>query len=1005
MLYTDDPKEIYVCEFPDCQRTFVRQDLRTRHQERHTARGSHLQRKESYLCHGDPSQILPTSSTNSSEYTSNPSSGILYRAESLMNRASSSPGIRPMPFVSIKRHPSFLDRSTAKIELQAVNVKPFNQHVQSSQDWALYYSKAYNVPAPLSRSNSDRTYSNTTWDLKDIDLESYPTSDGMTDSHVSLSQRHTKVGSRDIEHISEAPGAYRRIQQSTPDFAFSGAYRVHPGVANQIGSAHSFTVPTHATHRGDHEIYAPAANFSSMPQFQPPPFPKSIKQETSPAALKTDILLSLPRAPIDGPLNVEMPEPYIPRDEVVGHNGIPKEMPVFGGGSYSRSPLAMPNDFKDYFISDNHYNTGPLNSREASDTQDTLMFIEANDDQLPFDLGMAAIGKNLRENIPPPQPMAVTSLLDTTLPQSTLSELKRHELLNLIEERFKDTRHTPTKHKNQAHLEEDRDQDNHVLSLIMMKTYIGSYWCHFHSQMPILHKPTFIADEAPNLLLIAVVAIGASCLDKTEHSPKITEKGADLSNFLAYHLRLEIEKEADFRPPAQLWVFQSLLLLEIYEKMYSTRILHERAQIFHGLTPSLMRRGTSLIGRSMLDSPPRMDHNKRDYSANGAQNGAVDPVEQYWKHWITSEATLRVAFAAFILDSVHATMFGHTATMVTYELRQPLPCDETLWSATSSAEFRRIQDKNEAAGLKAVVFLEGLKRILSGEPVRTNPFGRMALMAGLLSVTWHMNQRDVQVHSLGVLGGKDKWRGTLTRAFDFWKEDFDESIAWNVDSIAMSYGRPRQPDEENIFESRTVLHHLAHMAMHVDIVNCQIFAKAKRLLGRPITPADYNIAQRKLRTMWAPGPSARDATFFALQFLVQVLDPDPTDARPSFAAFGTIPSATYSVRDDYLLNRPWVLYFAALIVWSYGYALEGSVKSPPVLDTPEKQAADMRFFLRSVGSVKDPQALEFLQGRNSCIGMLLILRDMFRKCRWELLEEAADLLNNCVDMLRDPSVP
>ena len=924
----------------------------------------------------------------------------------MMNRASSSPAMKPIPFVgNPKSSASFrqvqMIGSIAKYHSQDVNVKPFDHHLQSPQYCAPAHGKEYNLAAQLSRSNSDRIYS-TTLDSKDLDFESYPMSDGTMDSHLSFTQRYARVDSRDIEYIPGVPGAYRRTQHSTPDLAFSTSFRGHPGIN---GSAHSFTVPTHAAHCSEHEIYAPPHNFASNPSFHQPVFPKNIKRETGPAALKKDLLGSISREPMEALSSNEMSEPYMPPDELVGLNGMPEEMPVFGGGSYSRSPLAMPNDFRDYFISDTQYNTGPLNSRESSHTQNGLPFMEANEDLLPFDLGMAAIGKNLRESIPPPQPMAVTSILDTTLPQSTLSEKKRCELLELINERFNDTLHTPIKHKNQAHLEEDRDQDLHVLSLIMMKTYIGSYWYHFHSQMPILHKPTFIADEAPNLLLLAVIAIGASCLDKSVHGPKVAENGADLSNFLAYHLRAEIETQADFRPPAQLWVFQSLLLLEIYEKMYSTRILHERAQIFHGLTSSLMRRGTSLIGRSLLDSPPNLNQERRDYSANGAQNGAVDLVEQYWKHWITSEATLRVAFAAFILDSVHATMFGHTATMVTYEVRLPLPCDETLWSATSSAEFRRIQDKNEAAGVKAVVFLDGLKRILSGQAVRTNPFGRMALMAGLLSVTWHMNQRDVQVHSLGVMGGKDKWRKSLTRAFDFWKEDFDKSIAWNADSIANPYGRPRQLDEENIFESRTVLHHLAHMAMHVDIVNCQIFAKAKRLLGRPITQADYNIAQRKLRSIWAPGPSARDATFFALQFLVQVLDPDPTDPRHSFAVFGTTRSATYSVRDDYLLNRPWVLYFAALIVWSYGYALEGPVKFPPVLETADQQAADMRLFFRSVGSVKDPQALEYLHGRNSCIGMLLILRDMFRKCRWELLEEAANLLNNCVDMLRDIDVP
>ena len=130
-----------------------------------------------------------------------------------------------------------------------------------------------------------------------------------------------------------------------------------------------------------------------------------------------------------------------------------------------------------------------------------------------------------------------------------------------------------------------------------------------------------------------------------------------------------------------------------------------------------------------------------------------------------------------------------------------------------------------------MTFFEGLKDTLKGQPVRTNSFGRTAIMAGLLSVTWHMNQRDVQIHHLGALkalGGKDIWRGPLTKAFDSWKKDFDQTVG--RDSLSTSHSSARL-DEENIFESRTVLHHLAHMSMHVDVVSCQIFAKAERLLG------------------------------------------------------------------------------------------------------------------------------------------------------------------------------
>lgn len=498
------------------------------------------------------------------------------------------------------------------------------------------------------------------------------------------------------------------------------------------------------------------------------------------------------------------------------------------------------------------------------------------------------------------------------------------------------------------------------------------------------------------------MAIGASCLDKV-HGYEVTQAGAELSNFLAWHLRWEIFSDYHFRPPAKLWVFQALLLLEIYEKMYSTRALHERAHIHHATTITLMRRGSSLIGRSALDSPPSVRDDKQGVngsSRHSSTSGANTP-DEWWNHWITNEATRRAAFAAFVIDSTHATMFGHSTVMVAHEMRLPLPCDESLWSATSSAEVGRIEANLHANGVKPISFLEGLKRTLNGQEVRTNSFGRTILMAGLLSVSWHMNQRDLQVNSLGVsqaLGGRDKWRGSLTRAFDLWKQDFDRSLARNSDGTPGPYHNNADRDSL-VFQNKTVLHHLAHMAMHVDIVDCQIFARAKRLLGRTIGSQDLNSAQRRMKDIWAPSAKARDATWYALRFLCTVLLPEESGTANAHGG-NPDPPFDYSARDDIQLNRPWVMYFAALIVWCYGFALEGpaTTTGPPAYDF-DAQVRDMRAYLRRLNAVRSPEELKAMRGFNGCMSMLLVLRTIFEKTRWELLHEAALLLTNCIQLL------
>ncbi|RYO80906.1 hypothetical protein DL764_009836 [Monosporascus ibericus] len=677
-------------------------------------------------------------------------------------------------------------------------------------------------------------------------------------------------------------------------------------------------------------------------------------------------------------------------------------IPVFGSdGVLNKSPyISIPEDFVAYL-----FNSGPDGSPTMGHMVPQNQYSSYGDYQNQYNMPYYNTEGGSVGFFPPcnqpQQVMSVTNLLDQNLPESILSEEKSQELFDFIKERFHEKDHAPVERVRDSILEGDRSEEHHMLSRKMMQLYIGSYWIHFSDQVPILHKPTFSPDRTPNLLLIAIMAIGASCLDRT-HGPKITRAGAQLSNFLAWHLRWEIFMDVNFRPPAKLWIFQTLILLELYEKMYSTRELHERAHIHHATTITLMRRGRSLIGKSALDSPP----NPRDdrHGTSGSRHSSTSLAhtsDEWWNQWITNETTRRTAFAAFLIDSVHATMFGHSTVMVAHEMRLPLPCDDQLWKAPNGNEVGRIEANLMSNGIKPMSFLEGLKRTLGNLEVQTNSFGRQILMAGLLSVSWHMNQRDLQVSSLGggvsqALGGRDKWRGTLTRAFDSWKTDFDKSLQ-RVEAVVDPYSYERRNEANVVFESGTVLHHLAHMAMHVDIVDCQIFARARRLLGRTIGTQDLNSAQKRMKDAWAPSAKARDATFYALKFLCSVLLAEDHSASQAGSYYKTA-WVPYLARDDMLLNRPWVLYFAALVVWCYGYALEGPCPRVGLPRTQQEKVDQMRDYLQRLGSVPSPEDLKGVKGINKNSALLMVLKDSFESTRWELLHEGATLLNNCIQL-------
>ncbi|KAF1843424.1 uncharacterized protein K460DRAFT_357152 [Cucurbitaria berberidis CBS 394.84] len=959
-----NPKQIYHCDFPDCYRSFVRQDLCARHKERHTARGSQLLRKDTFNLHNLNPIVTAALGGKTAVATKVPSikheaqHGLHSPAPAAVNngpRGQMSPPTfhSPASTATISRQDSLQRTGSDDAYRSGSEVKPYDMQSQSTGSFA-----PPPRPAPLSNYSGGRT--------------SLHNSPHVGNGNFTRPELRAQTSNLSSYGSSSPYNSAITPSHSYPSSAASTAYQ---------SSASGFQ---------SQQKFPP---FSSLPPPEyphPPGTPVSREQESQ---FYNNTAGQTPMNGVESTSQIDTRMNGV--SEAIMDQTPSYAIPMFGGEGYSRSPFAMADDFAAWLFNDNQFGPGGASPMGYPGGASSVAGASSQIGlQAPFFNYDPSVAGYLNNPAPPSHPMAVHSILDTTLPESALSEEKRKDLLDLIIGRFNETDHAPVKKQKEDLLEGNRDDDHHVLSLHMMQTYISSYWVHFHPQLPILHKPTFNASTCPELLLLSIMCLGASCLEKN-YGHETTQACSALSNFLAWHLRWDLFMDADFRPPAKLWIFQGLLLLEVFEKMYSTRPLHERAHIHHATTLTLMRRGSSLIGRSALDSPPSV----KDAKSNSL--GGANTPAQWWNHWITNEATRRAAFAAFLMDSIHATMFGHSAVMVAHEMRLPLPCDEALWSATSSSEVARVEASLHANGVKQMSFLDGLKKTLNAQSVRTNSFGRTILMAGLLSVSWHMNQRDLQVSSLGVtqaLGGRDKWRGSLTRAFDFWKQDFDSSLSQPNDlSTPSAYSYSNGIDDDNVFESRTVLHHLAHMAMHVDIVDCQIYAGAPRLLGRSITPQDYNGAQRRMKEIWAPTARARDATFYALRFLSNVMvagehSLNPTNTSPNVGL-------SYSARDDYLLNRPWVLYFATLIVWSYGFALDGPVKQPYKLTNYDDKVKDMKGYLQRVGGVRAPDDLVKIPDRNACLGLLIIMRDMFRKTRWELLHEASNLLTKCIEML------
>lgn len=600
-----------------------------------------------------------------------------------------------------------------------------------------------------------------------------------------------------------------------------------------------------------------------------------------------------------------------------------------------------------------------------------------------------------------------TRLIET---DELLSEFRRQEILRWFRVfRQKQPKAEPLV----ANLVYDSNGDIPALSLEMMRDCLQEYWDRISPRLPIVHKPTFSCNRCSIFLLMVMISLGAVSLRTRDSTGNLADYGG-FADMIILGVRSEILTAEEAQPPVSLWVSQALLLLEFYEKMYSSRRLHERAHIYHTVALTLLRRGSPLIGRSGSESPPEAP------SADQPQGGGLDS-HTWWCRWAETEAMHRVVFAAFMMDIIHAAMFGHTADMAPHEIRLPLPCDDNMWTASNPDTVRQLDQNLRMYGIKPISFLDGLKRALHGKEVKTHSFGRMIIMSGLLSVGWHLSHRETHLKWLDLSAPstetQDTWRKILLNAFDDWKNSFDAAQG--------AMGNPNlmdAPGASGPVHSAAVLYHLAHISLHVDIIDCQVYAGAKRLLGRKVSVRDYTNVVSRMR-VWASLPSTRHAVLHAFRLLHLVLvdprrstimgDRDRSDIGSGTAVLPPPEAHLYSCRSDSDPHRPWVMYYAALSIWSFVRAVSrqdsfpepnGHVGTPFRLSKPlPVDYKRLAAYLSEIASLPELTDNAVATLGNGLPDLLDALRSVFAEAHSEILQEAQVRLRTCNEMLINPA--
>ncbi|KIW96767.1 uncharacterized protein Z519_02158 [Cladophialophora bantiana CBS 173.52] len=497
-----------------------------------------------------------------------------------------------------------------------------------------------------------------------------------------------------------------------------------------------------------------------------------------------------------------------------------------------------------------------------------------------------------------------------------------------------------------------------LLSLSCMQNYLDLFFSRFNVAYPLLHQASFNPSETETLLLLAVILLGATYSEKSIHR---------LAVCIHDVLRAQIFQHPAFSATPELWMLQTILLVECFGKSRAGQKQHDMAHLFHGLLINLIRRS---------DCQTVRQPNFREESGD---------LEDNWRRAIDVELRKRLAFLCFLWDTQHAILFSQSLCMSAFELRTTLPCNQTTWEASTAEEWWR-HARKEAQ----IPFLSVLKVYMnpdSGAQIpELNALSRLLVLHGLMSIQWDLKRRDQT--SLGVgTSDQQRWQDRLAQSYDAWKADFD-TYCMNM-TLSLSDSSSRRAEFTRFSTATIAIYHAAHITLNVEILDLQIYAGARHIIGHPVTRADYDRSRSVVKAWAKPGgstPAAKAAWHAAYLLRDGIMNLENWDVNNAF-------------------HYPWCLYLSTLTCWVFHFAnvADKSAENPlrnaqassfdndPADRVIWHAKAEMNALISSMTSVA-PGDLWRVLGKHSTSGLVTVMSAHLANIRWAVIHEGRKVL-------------
>lgn len=272
-----------------------------------------------------------------------------------------------------------------------------------------------------------------------------------------------------------------------------------------------------------------------------------------------------------------------------------------------------------------------------------------------------------------------------------------------------------------------------IPSVQELQKYIDSYNAHFGKHLPFLHESLEFSEETVALAL-GMSAIGALyCLDRA-NSFTIFEASRS-----CIHIYLESRQErrdsnGNFQAKklsTPMWLVQALILGVIYGLFSAESLANEIAVAQANAVVSLAK-------SAGLHLPP-----SNFFQAPEANAGS----EARWRYFVAVQERIRTMHVVHTICGLLTTAYNLTPSLESSELKCGSPCDESLWSAASAADWHAILQKKgleetSQFAIEGPNFAACLQKLMQGETL-VGKIPQFTLLSLMYAIHLEINKRKV----------------------------------------------------------------------------------------------------------------------------------------------------------------------------------------------------------------------------------------------------------------------